>query len=67
MTTTPFHDPHAEPVQPIRVELNGAALDPFAEPKTLAAENGRDVVAGRLGTARSVVSRTIATRGLEPR
>jgi len=66
MTTTPFHDPHAEPVQPIRIELNGAALDPFAEPKTLAAENGRDVV-GRLGTARSAAARTITTRGLEPR
>ncbi|TFF04366.1 hypothetical protein [Cellulosimicrobium funkei] len=66
MTTTPFHDPHAEPVQPIRIELNGATLDPFAEHTTLDAENGRDVV-GRLGTTRSGVARTIATRGLEPR
>ncbi len=66
MTTTPFHDPHAEPVQPIRIELNGATLDPFAEHTTLDAENALDV-AGPLGTARSVFSRTIATRGLEPR
>ena len=28
--TSPFHDPHAEPVQPIRVELDDRTLDPFA-------------------------------------
>ena len=28
--TSPFHDPHAEPVRPIRLELDDRTLDPFA-------------------------------------